>query len=189
MPDQEPHRDENRSASPWFSPGLVHSDEIVLRTVLDPDHLKSDGGLKSAAIPLDDIQLRGWSLERRNFSSIRQVRLFHAAWQRRKPHLAFHVVPVIAKSIRKLASGHGSQTFVVTDTATFCKPAHAQVLLSKPQTPSLARKFRNELIHVLPPHVDVTEAFKSCGKWGYVRGMFAQLVAIPIEAFRCILRI
>jgi hypothetical protein len=185
---QEPHRDERKSAAPCLSPGLVRSEEIVLRTVLDPDHLEPDGKLKLAAISLEDIRFRGWSVDRQRFTSVRQVRLFHFEWRKRNPHLrTCYVLSIPVSQIRQRNPQNGVQEFVVIDTALWRKPAHATVLLSSLQTEGAARKLRNDLLKKLPPYVDVTQAFDSADKHGYLRGMFSQVAAILVSPFRNIL--
>jgi hypothetical protein len=72
----------------------------------------------------------------------------------------------------------------VTDTAVWLNPAHAAVLLSAPKGVGAARRLRNDLLQRLPPYVDAAEAFASGGKFGYLRGMVNQFVAILVSAFR-----
>jgi hypothetical protein len=182
----ELHRDENKSARPWLSPGLVRSDEIVLRTVLDPDHLK-DGKLASAAISLHDIRFRGWSTDRKYFTCLWRIRLFHSRWKQRNPNIArFYVLQVPVEVIRLPDPTTGHQEFVVTDTAMWLNPAHAAVLLSGPKGEGAARGFRSNLLQRLPHYVDAAEAFASAGNFGYLRGMARQLGAMLISAFRYI---
>lgn len=117
---QEPHRDEHKSAVPWLSPGLVRSNELVLRTILDPDHLEPDGKLALAAISLADIRFRGWSVDRKYFTGLWRVRLSHSEWKKKKPHLRkIHVLPILVGEIRLPGPTTGQQDFVVTDTAVW----------------------------------------------------------------------
>lgn len=172
-----PHRSESKSAATQYSPGLVQSDEVVLRTVLDPDHLDEGGHLKSAAISLEDIQFRGWSVDRKKFTSLRQVKLFHRDWKRRRPQIdRFYVLPVRASVIRfNPESRH--QDFVVTDAALCWKPCHAMIFAAKagePSSKSRLRQLRNELLEKLPPYVEPGQVFGSREKFGYFWGMLIQ---------------
>jgi hypothetical protein len=173
-----PHRSESKTSAPRYSPGLVQSDELVLRTILDPDHLEAGGQLKLAAISLEDIQFRGWSVDRKKFTSLRQLKIFHQDWKNRKPQIdRFYVLPVSANAIRLNPDG-GYQEFLVTDAALCFKPGHAAVFAAKagPQPPSKSRlrQLRNELLEKLPPYVDAGQVFEPLEKFGYVWGMFRQ---------------
>ena len=175
MPE-ELSRDEKKSASPWFSPGLVSSEEIILRTVLDPDHLKKDGKLADAAISLEDIRVRGWSVDRKRFTSPWAIKLFHSRWKRKKPAISkFYVLPILVRDLRYRDETTGIQEFVAVDAALWFKPSHAAVLLSRLQPPSAARKLRTDLIQKLPRYVDVSRAFNSGDRCGYTRGLIWHL--------------
>jgi hypothetical protein len=188
VPDQ-PHIDERKSASPRFSPGLVSSNETVFRTILDPDHLEPDGKLRPAAISLKDIQSRGWSVDRKRFTSLRQLRLAHAARKRKNPLLRkCYVLPVGVRVIREPDQITGVRNYVVTDTALWRNPAHASVLLSAPHSEGTARGLRNNLLKNLPPYVELESVFDSGGKLGYVIGMFRQTVSVLVGSFRSFLQ-
>jgi len=161
----------------------------VLRTVLDPDHLEADGKLASAAISLHDIRFRGWSLDRKYFTSLWRIRLSHSGWKSKKRSIRkFYVLPIRVGEIRHPDETTGQQEFVVTDTAVWLNPAHAAVLLSVPRGESAARRFRNNLLRKLPPYVELKEAFESTDKRGYLRGMLSQFAAILVSPFRYISR-
>lgn len=184
MPE-ELSRDEQKSASPWFSPGLVTSEEIILRTVLDPDHLKADGKLADAAISLEDIRVRGWSVDRKRFTSPWAIKLFHSRWKRRKPAIKkFYVLPILVRELRFRDETTGIQEFVAVDAALWFKPAHAAVLLSSLQAQSAARKLRTDLIQKLPRYVDVSRAFNSGDRYGFTRGIVGHLRTLLFMSFR-----
>jgi hypothetical protein len=181
-------RNENVSAAPWFSPGLVTSEEVILRTVLDPDHLQSNGKLADAAISLEDIRVRGWSVDRKKFTSPWTISLFHSRWKSRKPAINnFYVLPILVRDLRIQDDKTGIQEFVVVDAALCFRPSHAAVLFRRPQAPSAARKFRTDLIQRLPRYVDVSLAFDSDDRYGFTRGMIRHLVALFSMSFRYLL--
>ena len=186
---REPHRDEQRSAAPCFSPGPVQSAEVVLRTLIDPDHFADDGTLKPVAIALEDIRSRGWSVDRTDFTSLWRIRLFHANWRRRRPEIhGFYVLRIPVGDIRNIVeTATHKQEFVVVDTAKFLHPSHAEVLLSAGgnHKPSALRGFRTKLIQKLPPRIDVSQSFDSTEKYGFARGMLLQLGAILHSPFKC----
>lgn len=175
-----PHRSESKSAASRYSPGLVESTEIVLRTILDPDHLEG-GTLKQAAISLDDIRFRGWSVDRKKYSALRQLNSFHLKWKEerralQKPQInKFYVLPILVSEIR-LSPENKCQEFVVTDSALCGKPGHASVLLSTPHAQSSARKIRDRFLDRLPKYVDVENVFNPEDKSGYIWGMLSQSV-------------
>jgi hypothetical protein len=134
--------------------------------------------LKSAAIPLEDIQYRGWSVDRKKFTSLRQLQLFHRAWKKRKPNIdRFYVLPVYASRIR-FNSVSGNQDFVVTDAALCRKPCHAAVLAAKAgeqvSSKSRLRQSRNELLEKLPPYVEASQVFEPREQFAYFWGMLIQ---------------
>lgn len=187
---QEPHRDEQKSAVLWLSPGLVRSKEVVMRTILDPDHLKADGKLASAAIALDDIRFRGWSVDRKAFTSLWKLKNAHSAWRTKKPKVRnIYVLPIPVSEIRTANPATGDQDFVAIDAAMWLNPAHAVVLLSKPQSEGAARGLRNDLLKKLPQYVDLNVAFNPQRKHGYKIGLLLQFAAILVSPVRYILQL
>lgn len=181
MPD--PHRDESKSAAPRYSPGPVQSDEILLRTILDPHHFE-DGILKAAAISLPDLEFKGWSVDRKRFTSLRRIKIFHEDRKRRNSKIKeCYVIPVRADVIR--FDTNGIREFVVTDTAEYMKPHHATVLLL---TPSMAdsrkRQFRDKLLQRLPNPVRAETVFEPKDKFGYLWGMFRQSISLILHRWR-----
>ena len=165
------HRNENESAAPKLSPGLVTSDEVLLRTIIDPDHLGPNGSLSVAAIALQDIRERGWSVNRKKFTSLRRLRHLHSEIEAKKATIKrLYVLPVSASYFRSPGRTTGKQDFVVTDDASWKNPAHASVLLASPCSPGQARLFRNDLLQNLPKYVDVETVFGPQDKLGHCLG-------------------
>lgn len=63
MPCQSPHLDEKTSAAPGISPGPVVDGEILLREMLNPDHVV-EKVVQPSAVPLMDLRKRGFSVHR-----------------------------------------------------------------------------------------------------------------------------
>ena len=185
-----PHRSEDTSAPPKFSPGLVESDEIVLRTVWDPDHLEADGKLKVAtAISLKDIKTRGWSVDRKQYTNYRKMKELHEDWQTTKPHIQrFHILPVSVREIRQIVLPSQLMTFVVIDCAECLRPSHAGVLLSGICGDGLARQFRNKLLEKLPQYTELERVFAPTDKNGYRTGLKRQLLAYVRWCFHWLFR-
>ena len=177
--------DENDSAAPKFSPGLVTSDEILLRTIIDPDHLGPNGTLSVAAVALEDIRQRGWSVNRKKFTSLRRLRYIHSEKKAKKTTIIrFFVLPVAVSYFRKPGPVTGKQDFVVIDDASWENPAHASVLLASACSPGQARQFRNHLLQNLPKYVDVETVFSPRDKPGHCLGRAKQLFAFASWCLR-----
>ena len=170
MSQEEPHRDERSSASRWFSPGLVQDNEVVLRTIFDPHHLEG-GVLAPAAVALSDLRFRGWSVDRKKFTSLWKLKLSHRGWIKKKRDLdRCLVIPVDVRSVRSFSENQ-IQTFSVTDFALASNPAHAAILLSTKSGEGAARKARSTLMNCLPAHVEASKVFSRNDRWGWSRGI------------------
>ena len=166
----EPHRDERTSASPWFSPGLVRDDEIILRTILDPHHVENNT-LSPAAIALADLRERGWSVDRKTFTSAWRIRLDHKRWGKRKSDLRkCWVVPAAVGDVRKLIADD-QKLFVITDHASPLNPAHGSLLLATKSSQGAARKARDILLRALPSYISLEHCFTPQEKYGWWRGV------------------
>jgi hypothetical protein len=156
---------------------------------LDPDHLEPSGKLAVAAIALEDIRFRGWSVDRQRFTSKWRVRLSHYGWKKRKPKLIkLHVLPLRASDIRLVAITNGQQEFVVTDSAVWLNPAHSAVLLAGPKGEGAARGLRSKLMEGFPQYMDVEQAFNSADKFGFLKGTAKQFASILFSSVHYIFR-
>lgn len=187
MAGEECPRGETSSAAPWISPGLVKDDEIVLRTIFDPHHLEN-GKLTKAAIATADLETRGWSVDRKRFTSLWRLRLEHWRWRRRysqkNPALEkCYILPIPVSAIRGLRDA-GRQVISVTDFALCSNPAHAALITSVAITKkSEARKVRTMLMAALPPFVEAKAAFGPQDRWGFSRG----IKAMALSALKAVL--
>lgn len=159
---QPPHLDETVSAAPDLSPGLVLDDEQLLRSLFNPDHVK-DGILQVAAIPLRDLQARGFSVNRLSHVTPEFVHDGINRLLARRPGGAPRYSEGVAKFSAEAVRGilaDGRQVFVVIDTALPDNVGHASIYLydvSMPQ--SQARRMREQLLPLLQQRISVTEAF------------------------------
>jgi hypothetical protein len=187
MAGRAPHRDEKSSASRWISPGLVRDGEIILRTIFDPHHIQG-GALSQAAVSLADIRSRGWSVDRKKYTSLWRVKLSHRSWLSKKADLEkCYVIPVSVEKIRNDCRMGGDQLFVVTDLALCGNPAHGCVLLSAESGEGQARRARRVLMGVLPKYVEASRAFSPQDTWGWSRGILLKFIA-PMRAIGRIVR-
>jgi hypothetical protein len=124
------------------------------------------------------LKKRGWSVDRKRFTSEWKIRLHHSRWRARKPEIQkCFVIEADVGSIRGCVNSEKA-LFVVTDAALFTNPAHASVLLAENCTDSVARRARLQLMQALPKHIDVQEAFASVDGLGWVRGLIYEVRAI-----------
>lgn len=162
MVRQSPHLDESVSAAPDLSPGLVLDDEQLLRSLLNPDHIR-EGRLQVAAIPLRDLQERGFSVNRLLHVTPEIVNDgINRLLARRpggQPRYSEGVARFSAGAVRSIQDEE-RQAFVVIDTATPDNVGHASIYLSDVAMPqSQARRMRAQLLPLLQPRMSVAEAF------------------------------
>lgn len=162
MAFQPPHLDETVSAAPDLSPGIVLDDEQLLRSLFNPDHIKN-GILQVAAIPLRDLQARGFSVNRLSHATPEFVgdginRLL-ARRPGGEPRYSEGVARFSAGAVRGIQAD-GRQVFVVIDTALPDNVGHASIYLSDIAMPqSQARRMREQLLPLLQQRMSVAEAF------------------------------
>jgi hypothetical protein len=169
VPPTTPHRDEGTSASPWISPGIVDNDEILLRTLLEPEHVK-DGRPVEAAIPLQDLRHRGYSVDRRRYTSKWRVLIYHRSRLRRVGGQRRAFIGILrAHELRQLIAEDTERAFVVIDTALLSNPAHAVILSAIHRSESKARALRKHLARRMTA-VALTEAFSDGSGFGWTRG-------------------
>ena len=162
MPCQTPHLDENTTAAPGISPSTVVDEENLIREVLNPDHFVN-GQVVSAAIPLSDLQERGFSVHRLEYVTRKFVE--NAINQKLArpyqdmPRASEGVARFSARAVREFRD-NGNQAFVVVDAATISNPGHASIYLSKVgMKGSQARSMRNKLLPLLEYRMSVAAAF------------------------------
>ena len=159
---QCPYLDETVSAAPDVSPGVVLNDEQLLRSLFNPDHIK-DGVLQVAAIPLRDLQVRGFSVNRLSHVTPEFVDAgINRLLARRpggEPRYSEGVARFSAGTVRGIQV-EGRQVFVVIDTALPDNVGHASIYLSDVSMPqSQARRMRERLLPLLQRRMSVAEAF------------------------------
>ena len=162
MPCQVPHIDETISAAPDLSPGVVQDDEQLLRSLFNPDHIK-DGVLQVVAIPLRDLQVRGFSVNRLSHVTPEFVDAgINRLLARRpggEPRYSEGVAKFTAGMVRSIQVD-GRQSFVAIDTALPDNVGHASIYLSDVSMPqSQARRMRERLLPLLQRRTSVAEAF------------------------------
>ena len=127
-----PHLDEQTSAAPGISPGIVGDDEVILREFLS-DHTKN-GKLTPAALRMDELLETGVSVHRAEYAVVERVR---ASVQNRlearkdrdpsQQHEAKISAPITRQIRSQRVKKTGEQIYVVIDTAEADNLGHASI--------------------------------------------------------------
>ena len=162
MPCRSPHLDETTTAAPGISPGTVTDEEWLLREILNPDHVK-DGELQPSAIPLKDLQERGFSIHRLQYVTSKliedAINKKLARTSEGKTRVLEGVACFTARSVRDI-NDDGNKTFVVIDTAKPFNKGHGSIYLFNIEMKgSKARSMRGKLLPLLEKRVSVSEVF------------------------------
>lgn len=154
--------DEQTTAAPKISPGPVQDQEWLIRSLWNPDHIV-DGVVQPAAIPIEDLKRKGFSVNRLLHVTQQLVENELAAAVARasngKPRSAEGVALFTARRVRSFQEKN-SQAFVVIDTGLTRNPGHASIYVSDIKMgKSEARRMREKLKPLLNCRVQVWQAF------------------------------
>ena len=162
MPCQTPHLDETTTAAPGVSPGVVMDEEVLLREILNPDHVK-DGEIQPSAVSLQDLKKRGFSVHRLDHVTEaiveNSINKKLAKTVEGKQRVSEGVARFTARCVRDF-SDDGNRVFVVIDTAKLSNNGHASIyLFDVTMGQSLARKMRGKLLPLLENRISLSQAF------------------------------
>ena len=137
-------------------------EEVLLREVLNPDHVKDDK-VQPSAVSLDDLRKRGFSIHRLKYvtealveDSINKKLVKIVQGNQRTSE---GVARFTARCVREI-SDDGDRVFVVIDTAKLSNKGHASIYLFDVfMGQSRARKMRGKLLPLLENQVSLTQAF------------------------------
>ncbi len=143
------HLDESESAEPNLSPGIVEDNEVVLRELFNPHHIK-DGKIQKRAITINDLLKEGFSVHRKKYISLESLRISIeqrlAIPRKNSTWNCEGVVEILVSDIRNFKDEE-KQLFVVIDTANVENPSHASIYIADPTIKeSQARRLRDKLI-------------------------------------------
>jgi hypothetical protein len=143
-----------------YSPGAVQDGEVLLRALFHPQHIV-DGQLLAPAIPLTDLRMRGFSIERLNYT--RRVKLEDIICQQMvkmpREREECTIARFLCTKVREIKDVYGDRAFLVIDTARRCHISHASVYAMKPQKESYVRKLRSLLIPLLQNRMTIDAIF------------------------------
>jgi hypothetical protein len=151
--------DESRSQSE-DSPGLVRNEETLLRAMFHPEHIR-EGKVIEAAIPLNDLRSRGFSVDRRDFAQCAALHAIIAGLMTRHPDLrqVSMVAHFLCESVRQFGDSQEIRAFLVIDTACPTHVSHASIYAAHPGPDSNLRKLRSLLLPLLQCRVPLSEIF------------------------------
>ena len=158
-----PHLDEHVSAAPGVSPGVVENDEFLLRELFNPQHIDDDGQVLPAAISLEDLRHRGFSVNRIEYVSPDFMRSSVEERLSRprggKPWRDEGVARLETRQVRRFRA-EGDQAFAVIDTALPENPGHASIYVTKPEKgEAYARELRSLLLPLLQDRMTIEQVF------------------------------
>ena len=162
-----PHLDEEKSATPGISPGIVEDEEFLLREMFNPQHVQ-DGEVFETGIPAKDLWNKGFSVHRMKYvsSDFIKVSMEEKLSRTRKgePWKDEGVAKLQTLSVRQLLAEDDKRAFVVIDTATEDNPGHASIYMAEyiaepKKGERHARRFRHLLLDLLQNRMTINEAY------------------------------
>jgi hypothetical protein len=145
--------DENTPQSS-HSPGIVELAEILLRLGFDPEHMK-DGSIGPAAVSLNDLKERGFSVDRQVFIKRRVIENRARDQMAKMPAKRQEALmsSFTCGDVRALEDGDNNRAFIVVDTAEPHNDAHASIYSAYPRSNGQLRKIRSLLLPLLQSYV------------------------------------
>ena len=129
--------------------GIVEDNENLIRVLYEPEHIKN-GMLLETAISLEDIKVRGFSLDRESYvkstvirNRIRNQKSKNPITRQRDTKSIFSCI-----GIRQIVDLNGVRVCVVLDTPSVTNPAHASLYSMKCSNSQL-RKLRGLILPIL----------------------------------------
>ena len=163
LSDSSPHFDENASAAPGISPGVVEDSELLLREMFNPHHVK-DGKILETAISLDDLLTRGFSVHRIMYVTrefVKKSMKERFSRPRRGPAWKDEGVARLQTSAVRRLRIDKQQALVVIDTADANNRGHASIYAAAPtKGKAHARELRSLLLPLLQERMSVDRAFE-----------------------------
>ena len=146
-----PYRIDDESISQSrHSPGIVQPAEILLRLGFNPEHMR-DGKIGPVAITVEDITVRGMSVDREKYVkhqilSEKAKDMMNRGEGSRKQAL---ISSLSCKDIRDLTDENSKRAFIVIDTAEPENNAHASVYSAYVRGRGQVRKIRKLLLELM----------------------------------------
>jgi hypothetical protein len=142
------------------SPGVVRDEETLLRVVFHPEHIK-DGQVIETAIPLEDLQSRGFSVDRYGYAQRTVLQTIIDRQMARRPDVREEgtLAVFLCRGVRQLRDVQETRAFLVIDTACPTHVSHASIYAAQHGTRSYLRKLRSILLPLLQHCMSLADIF------------------------------
>ncbi len=150
---------EYSSQSP-YSPGFVENEEELLRIFFHPEHIV-DNAVIETAISIEDLQSRGFSVDRRQYARRDIVQQTIDRQMARTPaqRESGIIAPFQCGTVRNIQDDNQERAFIVIDKACEHNIAHASIYSAKPRGKGTLRKLRRRLLPLLQQRCSLEDLF------------------------------
>ncbi|WP_201591935.1 hypothetical protein [Psychrobacter sp. Pi2-51] len=141
-----------------YSPGIILCSEELYRITLHPEHISSEGDVLPSAISTADLECRGFSVERKEYSSTNIIcDIADKQIQSKEAREYAEVAKLECGKIRTLNYEQtNDRSFLVIDDALENNIAHASIYSAmKTSKKSILRKLRTQLSPFLKNRVSL----------------------------------
>ena len=137
--------------------------ELLSRTILFPDHAKTDGSLKEEGISRNDLTRYGFSIFRISYTDINTVKDIVAKQIKKVPARSLvGASTFLTKSARHIIDKDGYQAFVIIDSSeTPDLTGHALLLCAEKLSPAYVKELRHELTKIMCVPINLEDIFTS----------------------------
>jgi hypothetical protein len=128
--------------------------------MFQPEHI-IDGKIIVTAIALEDLQDRGFSVDRFSYTCRTKLESIISQQMTRKPDQREEctIAKFLCHNVRELNNSEGERAFLVIDTACRCHISHASIYAAYPRGRAYLRKLRDLLVQILQQHTTLDVLF------------------------------
>jgi hypothetical protein len=148
------------SSQSTYSPGLVQNDEELLRIFFHPEHIVNNVVIETA-IALEDLQSRGFSVDRRQYArrDITQQTIDRQMARLPEKRQSGVIALFQCVSVRTIQDDEQKRAFIVLDKACAQNIAHASIYSAIPRGRGALRKLRSLLLPLLQKRCNLEDIF------------------------------
>lgn len=144
--------------SEYPSPGVVHSEEIVLRLFYSPEHVDDHGKIQPQAIPKDDLSGRSFSSDKMRYLSVFRkiyvddnslISLAEHQMERSSERKKCYLFSACVSSLREMLDDEHDRAVCVIDKALSNNYSHAGVVPTKYRSRSKVLGIRKKIADMM----------------------------------------